>query len=69
MKVKKLVEIIHPAASVYIEDPSDRFPRNSPPLVSIMYILECYGNRIVKEVTTEHDWDSSFLYIILEEEE
>lgn len=69
MKVKELAEVIHPAASVYIEDPVTKPTMSHLKLRSIDSVLEHYGDRIVEEVETEHDWDCSFLYITLKEED
>lgn len=69
MKVKELAEVIYPACSVFVEDPSSISEKSYLKLRSIESVLNHYGERTVDTLTTDHDYDSSYLYIILKGEE
>lgn len=69
MKVKDLAEVIYPNTSLYIDGLSTISGSTFLKLYSIEYLVEHYGERLVEEIETEHDYDASFLYITLREEE
>lgn len=69
MKVKELAEVIYPNTPLYIDGLSTISGSNFMELFSIEYLIENYGERLVEEIETEHDYDASFLYITLKEEE
>lgn len=69
MKVKELAKVIYPNTSLYIDGLSTISGSTLMKLYSIEYLVEYYGERIVEEIDTEHDYDASFLYITLKEEE
>ena len=69
MKVKELAKVIYPNTKLYIDGLSTISRSTFMKLYSIEYLVEYYGERLVEEIDTEHDYDASFLYIILKEEE
>lgn len=69
MKVKELAEVVYQNTSLYIDGLSNISGSTFMKLYSIEYIVEHYGERLVEEIETEHDYDASFLYITLKEEE
>ena len=69
MKVKELAEVIYPNTSLYVDGLSTIAGSTFLKLYSIEYLVEYYGERLVAEIETEHDYDASFLYITLKEEE
>ena len=69
MKVKELAKVIYPNTKLYIDGLSTISGSTFMKLYSIEYLVEYYGERLVEEIDTEHDYDASFLYIILKEEE
>lgn len=69
MKVKELAKVIYPNTSLYIDGLSTISGSTFMKLYSIEYLVEHYGERLVEEIETEHDYDASFLYITLKEEE
>lgn len=69
MKVKELAEVIYPNTSLYIDGLSTIYGTSYMKLYSVEYLVEHYGERLVEEIETEHDYDASFLYITLKEEE
>lgn len=68
MKVKELAEVIYPNTSLYIDGVSNVAGSTFMKLYSIEYLVEYYGERLVEEIETEHDYDASFLYITLKED-
>lgn len=69
MKVKELAEVIYPNTSLYIDGISNAVGLTFMKLYSVEYLVEHFGERLVKEIDIEHDYDGSFLYITLKEEE
>lgn len=69
MKVKELAKVIYPNTKLYIDGLSTISGYTFMKLYSIEYFVEHYGERLVEEIETEHDYDASFLYITLKEEE
>ncbi|WAX12495.1 hypothetical protein EC55P2_00005 [Enterococcus phage EC55P2] len=69
MKVKELAEVIYPNTSLYIDGLSTIYGTSYMKLYSVEYLVEHYGERLVEEIETEHDYDASFLYITLKEED
>lgn len=69
MKVKELAEVIYPYTLLYIDGLSTISGATFMKLYTIEYLVENYGERLVEEIETEHDYDASFLYITLKEEE
>lgn len=69
MKVKELAEVIYPNTSLYIDGISNAVGLTFMKLYSVEYLVEHFGERLVEEIDIEHDYDGSFLYIILKEEE
>lgn len=69
MKVKELAEVVYPNTSLYLDGLSNISGSTFMKLYSIEYLVEHYGERLVEEIETEHDYDASFLYITLKGEE
>lgn len=69
MKVKELAKVMATQEFVYIEDPAWGKGAVWYGGVYDDYLVDRFGDRIVSAIFTEHDYDGSAFYIILEEEE